>query len=512
MTTDLLTADRELTGIVVDRRHWIGGEHVRYVSVGAGTTGPDPVEVFSPIDGSPLGSVAGGGPAEVDAAVSAARDAFPTWAALGPTGRAAILDRFAAGILEQRDQLAIVETVDNGSLHAGNLKRVVQRTALNVSFFADYARNLQHDPIRGDTVDNHVRYEPAGVAALVTPWNAPMMLSMWKAGPALAAGNTVVLKPPEWAPLSCSLLAEIAHEAGVPPGVLNVVQGTGPSAGQALVAHPGVDRISFTGSTATGRSVGAAAAATITPVSLELGGKSPFVVLADADLDAAAATVGQQFTNAGQVCLAGTRVLVERSVADDFRDRVLRVAASATVGDPRQRGVRVGPLIHPRQLERVDGFVQRAIAAGARVLAGGAPHPRGGLYYEPTILDGVGPDAEVVQNEVFGPVLTWQTFGDDDEAVELANGTPYGLAAVVFTRDRARAERVAAGIVAGTVWVNCYFVRDLEAPFGGARSSGVGREGGVWSFDFFCDVKNVAMRRGSFADDQRPNGSGRAHG
>lgn len=500
MTADLLTADRELTGITVDRRHWIGGERV-----GAAATSPSPspeaVEVFSPIDGSPLGTVAGGGPAEVDAAVASARAAAPGWAAQGPEGRGAILDRFSAGILESRELLATVETVDNGSLYGGNLKRVVHRAALNISFFADYARGLRPEPIRGDVVDNHVRYQPAGVAALVTPWNAPMMLSTWKVGPALAAGNTVVLKPPEWAPLSCSLLADIAHEAGLPPGVLNVVQGTGESAGRALVGHPGVDRISFTGSTATGREVGAAAAASITPVSLELGGKSPFVVLADADLDAAAATVAQQFTNAGQVCLAGTRVLVERSVAEPFRDRVLRATAEAAVGDPRQRGVRVGPLIHPRQLDRVDGFVQRALAAGARPLVGGATHPLGGLYYQPTILDGVAPDDEIVQNEVFGPVLTWQTFGDDDEAVELANATRYGLAAVVFTSDRARAERVASAIVAGTVWVNCYFVRDLGAPFGGARASGIGREGGIWSFDFFCDVKNVALRQGSFADD-----------
>jgi 5-carboxymethyl-2-hydroxymuconic-semialdehyde dehydrogenase len=278
--------------------------------------------------------------------------------------------------------------------------------------------------------------------------------------------------------------------------------------GHALVAHPGVDRVSFTGSIATGRAVGALAASQITPVSLELGGKSPFVVFADADLDAAASTVAQQFTNAGQVCLAGTRLLVERSIAAELRDRVLAATAWATVGDPRQRGVRVGPLIHPRQLERVRGYVERALDAGAQPLAGGGPHELGGLYYQPTVLDGVAPDAEIVQQEVFGPVLTWQVFAGDDQAVALANATSYGLAAVVFTRDRDRAERVAAGLVAGTVWVNCYFVRDLAAPFGGARMSGLGREGGTWSFDFFCDVKNVALRRGSFAGDGDGDGDG----
>ena len=494
----VLQATEQLAAIPVDRRHWIGGERV-------GSGGRE-LEVFSPIDGSSLGGIAAGGPAEVDAAVGAARSASPAWAGLGPDRRGTILDRFADAILDRGDDLALVETIDNGSLQAGNAKRVVHRAAQNIAFFADEARSLQPEPHRGDVVENHVRYEPAGVAALVTPWNAPLMLSTWKVGPALAAGNTVVLKPPEWAPLTCSLLASIADDAGVPAGVLNVVQGLGGAAGQALVSHHDVDRISFTGSTETGRTVAASAAASVTPVSLELGGKSPFVVFADADLDAAAATVAQQFTNAGQVCLAGTRVLVERSIADDFRARVLKATEAATVGDPRRRGVRVGPLIHPRQFARVDGFVERALDAGARPLVGGGPHPLGGLYYQPTILDHVAPDAEIVHNEVFGPVLTWQTFASDDEAVALANATHYGLAAVLFSRDRARAERAAAQVVAGTVWVNCYFVRDLAAPFGGARRSGIGREGGIWSFDFFCDVKNVALRHGSFAEGNGTDG------
>jgi 5-carboxymethyl-2-hydroxymuconic-semialdehyde dehydrogenase len=506
-------AGAELAAVPVDRRHWIGGERT-----GGRDGRGDEIELHSPIDGSSLGGIAAGGAAEVADAVAAARAAYPAWAGLGPEGRAAVLHRFAQGILDHRHELATVETLDNGSLLAGNRKRVVDRAAQNIAFFADHALALagrSAEPLAGPVVDNHVRHEPAGVAALVTPWNAPLMLSTWKLGPALAAGDTVVLKPPEWAPLTCSLLADVAHRAGLPAGVLNVVQGAGEVAGRALVEHPGVDRIGFTGSTAAGRAVGAAAAASVTPVSLELGGKSPFVVCADADLDAAAATVARQFTNAGQVCLAGTRLLVERSVAAAFQHRVLAAAAAAIVGDPRRRGVRVGPLIHPRQLERVDGYVERAVAQGAQPLTGGDVHPLGGLYYQPTILDGVAPDAEIVADEVFGPVLTWQTFAGDDEALELANSTRYGLAAVVFTADRARAERLAAGVVAGTVWVNCWFVRDLGAPFGGARDSGIGREGGTWSFDFFCDVKNVALRRGSFAGDragERSGGSGGSGG
>jgi 5-carboxymethyl-2-hydroxymuconic-semialdehyde dehydrogenase len=467
--------------------------------------GESSFEVFSPIDGARLAEVSAGDARAVDQAVGAARAAFPAWAQLGATARGDILLRFAQAILDRKDQLAAVETVDNGSLLIANQKRIVDRAAHNIAFFAEFARTLKHAPIRGHDVDNHVRYEPAGVAALITPWNAPLMLSTWKIGPALAAGDTVVLKPPEWAPLSCSLLAEIAASVGVPAGVFNVVQGLGSEAGRALTEHPHVDRISFTGSTATGRAVAAAAARSITPVSLELGGKSPFIVFADADLDDAANNVAAQFNNAGQVCLAGTRILVEASIEAEFRQRVLKAAEPFVVGDPRKRGVRVGPLIHPRQLERVDGFVTRAIDRGARALLGGAPHVLGGLYYSPTILTDVSPDAEIAQNEVFGPVLTWHSFRDEAEALQLANGTEYGLAAMLYTRDSTRAERVAAALVAGTVWVNCYFVRDLGAPFGGARNSGIGREGGAWSFDFFCDMKNVAIKRDSF-------GNGSAHG
>jgi len=302
----------------------------------------------------------------------------------------------------------------------------------------------------------------------------------------------VVAKPPEWAPLTASLLADITAAAGLPDGVFNVVQGLGEEAGAPLAAHPDLARVCFTGSVATGRLVAAAAGAQLTPASLELGGKSPFLVFADADLDLAVRQAVGQYDNAGQVCLAGTRLLVQEPVAEEFLGRFLAAAAALRQGDPRDDGTDIGPNITREHVERVDGFVRRAVAAGARPLLGGGRNPDlGGLYYQPTLLAGAAPGAEILAEEVFGPVLTLQTFADEAEAVALANGTRYGLAAMVFTGDRDLAARVSARLVAGTVWVNCFFVRDLRAPFGGAGRSGIGREGGTWSFDFYADVKNT---------------------
>ncbi len=481
----------DIGGVSVPCGHLIGG---RRVGTGVG----DPYDVISPIDGSHLGRIPTGGPLEVDAAVSAAAAAFPAWAALGPEGRGEILDRFANAIVERMPELQKVDCYDHGALIGGRHAQGMPRSAWNIKFFADWARSMQHGVIESPEVTNSVRFDPAGVAALIVPWNAPLMLGTWKIGPALAAGNTVVVKPPEFAPFSLSLLGDIAQQAGVPDGVLNIVHGTGASAGDALVRHPKVSRISFTGSPATARVIGAAAAANLTPVSFELGGKSPFVVCADTDLQAAARTISVQFMNAGQVCLAGTRLLIEESIVDELLPMVLAEVDKMVVGDPRDPATRIGPLIHPTHFAKVQGLVERAIADGARVLCGGGPHPDGGLYFLPTILTDVDQRSEIVQTEVFGPVLTLQTWTDEQHMIELANDTIYGLAATVFTTDAERAERITSQLVAGTVWTNCFFVRDLASPFGGSRQSGIGREGGTWSFDFFCDVKNIATRTGTF--------------
>jgi len=479
-----------VAGVDISTDHWIGGKRV---------ASKEKFANFSPVDGSHLADVSAGGKAEAEAAVAAARKAFPAWAALGPEGRLPILKKFADGIRARVNELAAVETMDNGSLLMGNVHRVVPRAAQNIEFFADWAMTLDGHSIDSPEVVNHVKYDPAGVAVLITPWNAPLMLTTWKVGPALAAGNTIVVKPPEWAPLTCSLMADIAHQAGVPPGVLNVVQGIGEVAGDALVNHPDIDRISFTGSTDTAKIIGQAAARSITPMSAELGGKSPFIVCADADLDAAAQTVAGQYMNAGQVCLAGTRIMVEKKIEDEFLEKVRSAASHMVVGDPREKDTRVGPLIHKEHFERVAGFVERAKADGAVPLWGGNRANFGELYFEPTLFAHVSPELEIAQREVFGPVLTWQNFSADDEVVELANNTRYGLAGTLFSRNEKRAMDIAARVTAGTFWVNCFFIRDLAAPFGGSKDSGIGREGGVWSFDFYTDIKNISVRKGSFA-------------
>ena len=479
----------EVEGVAVAPEHYIDGERVG---------SPGTFEVRSPIDwdGWKLADVAAGGQPEVDAAVAAARRAFPAWAALGREGRREVLTRFADAIDAAVPDLAKVETADNGSLYEAMRLRVLPRAASNIRFFADYAVQRLPEAEAPRTLPggarNTVRFEPAGVTAVSTPWNAPLMLATWRVGPALAAGNTVVLKPPEWAPLTASMLADLADQAGVPPGVLNVVQGTGAEAGAPLTGHPGVDRVAFTGSPATARTVGSDAARQVTPVSFELGGKSPFVVFADADLDAAATTAAYQYDNSGQVCLAGTRLLVERSALEPFLERFEAKVAEIRVGDPREPETTYGPLIHPIALQRVTGHVARALEQGASLAFGG--ESLGGLYYPPTLFTDVPPEAEILRREVFGPVLTLQTFVDEADALALANATDYGLAAVVYTGSHDRAERVSTGIVAGTVWVNCFYVRDLETAFGGARQSGIGREGGHWSFDFYCDVKTVCER------------------
>ncbi|NMO04572.1 aldehyde dehydrogenase family protein [Gordonia sp. TBRC 11910] len=485
-------------GVDVDTRHWIGGERV------ASATTFDSV---SPIDESVIARVSAGTEAEVNAAVAAARAAFPAWAAMPVEERSAILRRVADLVDERVEQLAVVETRDNGSLLRSHRRGVMPRVAMNFRYFADYAQEqLAHPDMEVRDHRERITYDPAGVVAIITPWNAPLMLATWRIGPALASGNTVVVKPPEWAPLTASLLADIMHDAGVPAGVFNVVQGTGAQAGAPLTAHPGINRLCFTGSVPTAGVIAAAAAPNIVPLSFELGGKSPLVVFDDADLDLAVDIAVEQFDNAGQVCLKGSRLIVEQSIADEFTRRVVDKASTLVQGDPRDEATDVSALIHRRHFDTTAGFVERAIADGAQPILGGGPNgDLGGLFFAPTILTGATPGSEILTEEVFGPVLTLETFETEEQAVDLANNTRFGLAATLVTGDPVRAERVSNSLDAGTVWVNCFFVRDLGAPFGGNGKSGIGREGGIWSFDFYTNVKNSVFSPAGWTADGKEN-------
>jgi len=375
--------------------------------------------------------------------------------------------------------------------------RVIGRGARNFRAYAELARDYVPRRWTSNGTANTVLRMPAGPTVVITPWNAPFMLSTWKCAPALAAGNTVVLKPAEWSPLSCSLLMDLVDEAGFPPGVFNVVQGFGSEVGAALVSDPRVRRISFTGSPETGRFIGEAAAKNLVPFTAELGGKGPFIVFADADLDAAAEKAAVMFDDGGQVCLAGTRLLVEASVRDAFVERFEVATKRHVLGDSRESETTISPLIHPDHLARVDGFVKRAKMNGDTVVFGGQKLKRDGLWYEPTLIEPKSNDSEIVQREVFGPVLTLQSFADEAEAAELANSTAYGLSAIVYTSSEARAERLGISLRAGTIWVNCFLVRDLTAPFGGAGISGIGREGGEYALDFYSDLKTLQIKEGT---------------
>lgn len=471
-------------GVDIDTRHFIGGNRIA-----SAETYTD----LSPIDLSELGQISRGGAKEIDLAVQAAKAAFPAWAALGPEGRGKLLFKLADLIEENVELLANVETLDNGSLLRSHRRGVMPRAAMNIRFFAEWAMNQLSHPdfeTRGHT--NKISWDPSGVAALITPWNAPLMLATWKIGPALAAGDTVVLKPAEWTPLSASLFADLTLEAGIPAGVFNVVFGFGNEAGAALTAHKDIARISFTGSVPTAKIIAHAAADNLTPVSFELGGKSPLLVFEDADLELAAQLAVEQYDNAGQVCLSGTRILVHESVAAEFAEKFKERALKIKQGDPRDEDTDIGPQIHPVHFDRIKGFVNRAKESGASIVMGGSENQElGGLYFKPTLVMNPEPSSEIVTSEIFGPVLCMQTFSTDEEALTMANGTEFGLAAVVVSGNREHAERITKNLVAGTIWVNCFFVRDLRAPFGGSKKSGIGRDGGTWSFDFYADVKNT---------------------
>ena len=487
----------QIAGVSVSVDHYIGGVRI---------SSPSTFEDRSPLDWSTvLAHVSAGDASTADAALTAAADAFEGWAALGPSGRAPYLLRLADLIDERVPDIAAVECVDMAMRHESLRNRVIGRGARNFRAYAELAEQHVDRTWSSNGTANRVQRLPAGPAVVITPWNAPFMLATWKLAPALAAGNPVVLKPAEWSPLSASLLADLADEAGLPPGVFNLVQGIGTEVGPLLTSDQRVRRLSFTGSPETARHIGAAAASNIVPFTAELGGKGALVGFADSDLEAAARTAADQYDDSGQVCLAGTRLLVEASVADDFLVRFHAHVDAHVLGDSHDDATTITPMIHPEHVARVEGFIERARQAGDEVLRGGSRHvpeswtgpPGEALWFEPTLVAPASNDSEIVQSEVFGPVLPFQVFPDEDAAVALANSTAYGLSATLFTGSTERAERVGGALRAGTTWVNCFLVRDLTAPFGGLGISGLGREGGDHALEFHADLKTLQVKDGT---------------
>lgn len=475
--------------------HFIDGE---FVPSDDGAT----FESITPIDNTPIARVALGGGPEVGHAVAAARRAFPEWAAMGPVARREILLRVADGIEARLDELAEWETRDMGKPITAARTKDMPRSAYNFRFFADYASQVGtrtwDKPWEG--VFTYELREPLGVVGSISPWNFPLMLLTWKVAPALAFGCTVIAKPAEQSPITATILAEICRDAGMPPGVFNVVHGFGPeSAGEALTTHPDVDAITFTGESNTGRAIMTAAAPTLKKLSFEMGGKSANIVCADADLDAAiAGSVRGIFVNQGEVCLAGSRLLVQRPIYEEFLARLVEGAENWKVGDPLDPSVQMGPLVTAEHLEKVLSYIELAQDEGAKLLTGGFRVTDGALakgnYVAPTIFADADNSMRVCQDEIFGPVEMVMPFDDIDEAIAIANQSRYGLAGMVWTTNLDTAHRVAREVKTGTMWVNCFFVRDLRAPFGGYKDSGLGREGGDYSYEFFTESKAVVMK------------------
>ncbi|HEY2095346.1 MAG TPA: 5-carboxymethyl-2-hydroxymuconate semialdehyde dehydrogenase [Pseudonocardia sp.] len=471
--------------------HWIGG-------TAAPSADGATFDVADPVSNQTYATAAAGGQADVEVAVAAASAAFQAWSGLGNRERARLLNQIAGAIEAREDRLAAFESFDSG-LPITQARGQARRAAENFRYFADVIVALGEEAYRvGDSQLNYVVRTPAGVAGLITPWNTPFMLESWKLAPALAAGCTLVLKPAEWTPLSASLWPEIMTDAGLPAGVVNIVHGIGEQAGQALVDHPQVPLISFTGSTDTGRHIMRCSAAHLKALSMELGGKSPVVVFGDADLDAALdSVVFGVFSLNGERCTAGSRVLVERPVYAEFTQRLAERAGRVRVGPPADPATEVGALVHPEHYARVMNYVEIGAKEARLVVGGSRPASLSeGNYLQPTVFADVSRDARIFQEEIFGPVAAVAPFDDEDEAVALANATQYGLAAYVWTANLKRGHRVAHAVESGMVWLNSHNVRDLRTPFGGVKASGVGREGGARSIDFYTQSKIVHVALG----------------
>ena len=475
--------------------HLIGGQAVT-ASRGAW------LDVFEPATGQAYAQCPDGGEEDVAAAVAAARQAFPSWSALPAGDRAAWIERLADALEARLDEFAAAESRDVGKPLALARHLDIPRAVSNLRFFAAAATQFASESHCAPGVVNYTLRQPLGVVGVISPWNLPLYLFTWKFAPALAAGNCVVGKPSEVTPVTAWMLGELARGIGFPAGVFNIVQGRGAAVGQALVDHPQVKAISFTGSTAVGTRIAESCARSLKKTSLELGGKNPTLVFADAPKARLLDTVVRSaFLNSGQICLCGSRILVERGYYDELRDALVARAKALVVGDPQDPATTTGPVVSKAHHDKVMACIELAKAEGGRVLCGGtAVNPEGrcagGWFVAPTVIEGLGPHCRSNTEEIFGPVVTLQPFDSDEEALALANAGPYGLAASVWTSDLGRAHRLADRIEAGVVWVNTWMNRDLRTPFGGVKQSGVGREGGWEALRFFTEAKNVTIDLG----------------
>ncbi len=474
-------------------KHFIAGESCS--SSDGGT-----FDVASPIDNLPFCKAERGTADDIARAAVSAKQAFKSWRQMEGAARQEILHAIADKIIEHADEIALLESYDTGQPFRF-MRKAAERGAANFRFFADRA------PQAGDGLalpaSEHMNYtvrQPIGPVGVITPWNTPFMLSTWKIAPALAAGCTVVHKPAEWSPVTATRLAELMHEAGLPPGVLNTVHGFGEDAGKALTEHPDIKAIAFVGESATGSAIQVQGAPTLKRVHFELGGKNPVIVFADADLERAVdAAIFMIYSLNGERCTSSSRVIVERSIHDAFVEKLADRARQIKVGHPLDPATWLGPLIHPRHLEKVTSYFDIARDEGVDVKVGGRrpeKPPTDGNYVEATLFAGATANMRVAQEEIFGPVLTTLAFDTEEDALEIANNVPYGLAAYIWTADVSRALRMSHGVDAGMVWVNSQNVRHLPSPFGGVKASGIGRDGGDYSFDFYMETKNICLALG----------------